>query len=267
MKKSLKNTLKIAPAKLADFNKLARYHYRKEPINPTSSIYKVSLIGEDRSSFPDPIAVIAYKTPIPFLTGRTLATGNFFTKEKSLSARLKKVNKYIRYAARLIVDPRFDKIGIGSWLLFESMRKQPTPFVEALSPIDFTNKILERCGFVRFVQPDTPRYSRIRKAFFKLGLKEHNLTQPVIVQRRLDLLSQARAGLMEHEIIVFMRGFQTNKKFATGLERTRYILEKINFPRAYFLWHNPESQNFPEIAGDPHDKAEHFCKTTLYHTR
>lgn len=233
------NCLEIIPARLADYERLSEYHYRTEPIKPTTQIYKVRLKPPHTNSMPDPIAVIVYRMPIPEIRPRTTATKGYFHQPKTLSARLKLVNQKIQYIARLIVDPRFRKMGIATWLLKDTLERQQVPIIETLTPIDFTNKIFQKAGFKLFLTPAPPWYRRFTNELLSIGLTEDALLSPLHVQARLDRLKPPMAEPIEHEIKIFIRHFRHRDHMAPDINRTKFFLSKIRYPEAYLIWFNP----------------------------
>lgn len=250
------NCLEIVPAKLRDYKKLAEYHYETGCICPTTNIYTIRGRGHHAKAFPDPIAVIVYRMPIPFLTARNTATDDYFKTPPTLSSKLKLINKHIRYIARLIVDPRFRKIGLATWLLKETLTTQTVPIIETLTPIDFTNKIFQKAGFQLYHSPATVRYTRLKKAILALGLTEDSFKNPTVVQERIDNLPKAKIYILNREFQIFINSYRRRSNMSPGLERTKFILSKMTFPQAYLIWYNPKTPNWRKTTRRPHDTAE-----------
>jgi len=235
------NCLEIIPGKLADYKRLAEYHYRTEPIRPVTQIYKINMKPPHTKSMPDPIAVIVYRMPIPEIRPRTTATKGYFHEPKTLSARLKLVNQKIQYIARLIVDPRFHKMGLATWLLEDTLERQQVPIIETLTPIDWTNKIFQKAGFKLYHTPAPPWYRRFENALLSIGLTEDSLTSPLHVHFRLEHLQPKNADRIEHEIKVFIHHYRHRDGMPPGIERTKFMLSKLPYPEAYLIWFNPRN--------------------------
>lgn len=235
------NCLEIVPARLSDYQLLAKYHYRTEPIRPTTQIYKVRAKAPHTDAFPDPIAVIVYRKPLPDIRPRTTATKGFFHEPKSPSDRLKLVNEKIEYIARLIVDPRFHKLGLATWLLKDTLDRQYTPIVETLTPIDFTNKIFQKAGFKLYHASAPTWYRRFTDSLYNAGLTDVMLSNPLVTQYRLDCLRGKTAENTEKAIKSFCRHFRHRYNMPPGINRTVFFLSKIPYPEAYLIWFNPRS--------------------------
>lgn len=246
MSKFITDCLEILPATLADYHKLAEYHYRTEPIKPVTQIYKICGKKPHRNAFPNPIAIIVYRQPIPELRPRTTATKGFFHQPAGKSDRLKLVNQKIQYIARLIVDPRFHKLGLATWLLKDTLERQTIPIVETLTPIDFTNKIFQKAGFKLYQTPAPPWYHRFTDALLSLGLTEESLSNPLAVQSRLDRLSPDQTKHIERQIHLFMHHYRHRDNMPRDINRTKFFISKIPYPHAYLIWFNPRVPPYNE---------------------
>lgn len=233
------NCLEIVPGTIKDYEALAEFHYIKESIEPATQIYKIRGIESTLTAFPNPMAVIVYRQPITRLRARNLATNGYFTKAKTTVGRLRLVNKKILYIARIIVDPRFRKMGMASWLLKDTLERQTIPIVETLTPIDFTNKMFQKAGFKLHLQQAPPWYGRFESVLFSIGINNVNLHVPFLVQSRIDHLPSTQYDFVSAEIKRFLTHFKSRRSMPAGIKRTTYFLSKLPFPQAYLFWHNP----------------------------
>lgn len=248
--KLIDNCLQVLPATHHDYARLSHLHYCIESIRPFTQIYKICGIPECRDFFPDPMAVIVYKQPIPDIRPRRDATKKYFKIPPTEIDRLKLVNKKIQYIARLIVDPRFHKIGLASWLLKDSLERQTIPIIETLTPIDFTNKIFQKAGFKLYQTPAPAYYQKLKDALRNIGIQNQNLSSPTFIHARLKALDNPRSGAIEKEIKSFLNHFKSRRNMLPTFERTEYITTKLQYPNAYLIWFNPNVPPFDT------DKAE-----------
>jgi len=237
------NCLEVVRTNLKDYDKLAHYHYRPEPLNPSTHVFSIRGIRSARKHFPDPIGVVVYRMPLVKMSARNRATNDFFKKEKSLSKQLTVINKHIRYLARIIVDPRFHHQGLGSRLLRESLERIDFPIVETCTPIDRYNQMFVNNGFKLHFTPESLKYTRMKQTFKKLGLSDQALSQPHFVHERLCRLGRARVDYVETEIRKFLSSFKWHEKLKPGIKRTTYLLSKLDYPQAYLIWFNPAFPN------------------------
>ncbi len=239
MSKFIFNCLEIVPGTLSDFRSLAGYHYRTEAIWAPTDVYKIRGIKGYHNAFPDPIAIIVYRMPLPDLRARTKATNSYFHAPKTLSERLTLVNHNIRYIARIIVDPRFRALGIATKLLTESLKLQTIPIVETLIPLDWTTKLFQKAGFKLYTTPAPPWYRRFIELLTNIGFENWEFLLPDTLHKRLEHLQPEEFDNTEKEIKAFIGHFRHRKTMPPGLERCKYILSKIPYPEAYLIWSNP----------------------------
>lgn len=255
------NCLEIVPATYADFKSLAHYHYQKYAPAVTDQIYKIRGNPESSDSFPDPTAVIVYTMPIVNLHGRTTATSGYFRKPRTDIGKLRLVNQKIRYISRVIVDPRFHKLGLGTWLLEDTLERQTVPIVETLTPIDFTNKLFQKLGFKLYHSPAPDWYRRFTDALQKVNIKLETLNCPPAVYFRIQNLTPRPKGFIEKEISLFVQHFRHRKGMQNSLDRTAYFCSKIPYPTAYLIWYNPRVPSYSEKPGNPHHTQHHTSRT------
>ena len=252
---SLIDKLEVIPGNLSDYLKLAEYHYLPTKLRKFTQIFKVSPIYKYHKTLPDPIAVNVYALPMPDIRGRTAATSGFFHTPANRSDRMKLVNKYIRYAARLIVDPRFRKRGIADWLLKESHERLDIPIIEAITPIDFTNDLLKRHGFQLHYVAAPTFYRRFNNVICNLGLTPDLTLLPSVLHGRIESLPPDSREQFERSLLDFMYHFRHKRFMPPGLDRAKFILSKIPYPHAYSIWFNPKHRILGLKRGDPSHKV------------
>lgn len=242
----IKDCLQIVPAAYADYKLLAHYHYKQEAPSMPDQIYKIIGSPESKDSFPDPMAVVLFSMPIVNLHGRTVATSGFFRKPRTDIGKLRLVNKKIRYISRLIVDPRFWRLGLATWLLKDALERQTVPIIETLTPVDFTNKIFQSQGFKLYHSPAPDWYDRFATALTKVQVKLDTVVCPPAVHFRLQHLTPRQKGFIEKEILLFLNHFQHRKGMKNSPNRTAFFCSKIPYPQAYLIWFNPRVPPYDE---------------------
>lgn len=239
MKNLITDCLEIVPGNQSDYKILAHYHYEKTPPAPPDQIYKIRGRQGESDPFPDPIGVILYSMPIINLHGRTVATSNYFRSPRTDIGKLRLANQKIRYISRLIIDPRFQKLGLATWLLKDTLERQTVPIIETLTPIDFTNKMFQKQGFKLYNNPAPKWYRRFTSALLSANIRIEDLKCPPAVHYRIQHLSPRRKGFIEKEILLFVSHFHHRKGMINSLNRTAYFCRKIPYPEAYLIWFNP----------------------------
>jgi len=233
--KNLVKKIDIVQAIKADYDKLAHYHYMTPLKHPMTHIYKASHKDNTSGRWPDPMAVVVFKTPLPRLKARNIATNNFFEKPPTNSERLSLINSKIRYLARIIVDPRFRKMGIGSKLLHEALKHVSYPIIETLTPIDFTARLFRKQGFVCYPTPAPLWHKKMIKTFLKTGLTEQSLEIPAIVHARIDCQQPNTFWIIDQQIKSFLSHYRHQQHWRHSFERTKFVLERLYYPQAYHI--------------------------------
>jgi len=232
------NILETVPATILDWRKLAQYHYKPESPGTCTNIYKVIAKYPHSKSFPDPLACVCYHMPLPRLRSRNRATNGFFRAPKSQSNRMKLVNTHVRYLTRIVVDPRFQRLGIATKLLEETLPLQNVTLIEALTPIDPTNLLFKKAGFVLYFNEAPLWYRRFVKALMSIGLDAKKTLLPTTLQKRLRALKEPQKSFIENEITQFLHQFKNRQHQDPTLDRSKYIISKLSYPQAYLLWYN-----------------------------
>lgn len=256
--------LEIRPGTHEQYKTLSQYHYIPFDTGPTTSIYVA--VGKDRSKsiFPDPVAVHVFRMPLPCLTARNKITQGFFQEPPTKSEKLKRVNKYIRYAARIIVHPNFRKLGIASWLIKNTLSLPGVSIIEALAPIHWTGGLFRAAGFTIIRVPDHQWYARLRDVFFNFGLTEQSLNITQIVHQRISALNKSAFEVVDYEIKRFISHYRHETKLPHNLNRTEQVLTKLFRARNYLYWENPEIPWPHEKSGKQHystlppDRIDHI---------
>lgn len=243
--KDLSNLFITVRGNSFDYEQLARYHYCKGRILPAQYIFKLMARSPHRFDIPDPVGVVVYKYPIPQMPGRNQATNYYFRKPDSNSERMKLVNSNIRYAARIIIDPRFRRIGLAKKLQQESLDQLTIPIVETLCPMDWTSNLLHYSGFKPYYCRPPKRYGRLKNKLELAGVSERVLSLPAIVNERLRFLSPSHKAEVEKEIKRFMEHWPKQYDMPDSLARTRFFLDKLNYPPVYWIWRNPKCKLLP----------------------
>lgn len=232
--------LQIVKAGIQDYSKVHRLHYLPNPPSFYTNVYKVTGAGDYENIFPNPIAVTIYAMPLMDLKARDEPTHRFFKQGPARSPRLKLVNKYIRYAARIIVDDRFRHLGIATWLARDTLPLQGVPVVETLTPIDWTTDMLERIGFRSYPNPAPAYYRRFTDTLNKCGIHPELYRHPQLVNLRIEKLSSSIKSTVLYEMQRFVNHFKSHCASPHSLERTEYILGKLPYPQLYSIWFHPD---------------------------
>lgn len=194
-------------------------------------------------NYPSPTAIITYSGPIIRMKARIRALSKILEFSKDQKKALREVNENIVYFSRLIVDPRFRKIGLGSWLLTETMKLQTVPFIETMTPIEETQPMLERAGFIAYPTPNPPYYRRLIVAMSRVGLDLRFTKFPAFAFSRIEHLKGPARTIIIYELDRFCKHFKVKLTKEHSIERMEYIFHKLSYPNIYWLYRNEKVKN------------------------
>ena len=160
---SICENVRIEKGSVEDYEKLKRFHYRSKNEKDKASLrvkdcyrllYGDSLIG-----------VIVYSRSYLNLKPRNMVFGEryVYTPGDLYKARL--INKEIARISRVVIHPKFRGIGLGEYLVRETLPKVNSKVVEVLAVMAKYNPFFEKAGMIRvdYVRDDTTIEKKIRE--------------------------------------------------------------------------------------------------------
>lgn len=254
----LKSQLTIQEGTKRDYLVLNDYHYLNTPLPPIKKIYTIRPKPATEhwycSGFQGPayghaslIAVIVYTSPLRDLRARTVATSGFFKQPATLSERLRLINKNILYVSRLVVDPRYRRLGLADWLWRETLKLQTIPIVESLTPVPVRTSWLESLGFQLYYSQTPAPIRKLKNAFKKAHITGSCLSIPEVAQRRVRCLLKDERIQLDRSLHDFLSKYRHREHMDKDLKRMIFILSKIPYPNGYLIWFNPKIKPHPVI--------------------
>jgi hypothetical protein len=237
------HNLKIVEGTRADYESLSYYHYREHNLGPYAAIY--TLKGKFRTAENvQTVGIIVYAMPAAGCQMRTVAIP--FLSGLDRITRLKLINANIRTISRVIIEPRFRSLGLAARLVKQTLPMLAVPFIEALAVMGQVNPFFEKAGMTRIDAPASVSVLRLIEAFSAVGIDRQDLIDPILVQQKLDSLSN---DFIERELTRFLQAYGQRRLMQPGLDRTKFILSKLTdgalsgVPAGgrpvYFFWKNP----------------------------
>jgi len=233
---SVTKNISICKGNMADYNQLARFHYRQHSLGPYAAIYALKI--KNRLSINETIGVIVYKMPVPALELRNVATGGILT-GFDRTTQLNIVNKNIRCISRVILDPRFRGLGLASWLVSQTMPKVNIPIVESLAVMGKVNPFFEKAGMKKYSANTPARCLQMKEAFSIVSIEEDMLVNPSIVHKKIESLTIERKAFIEYQIKLFLQTYGRRRTMHHSPERTDYLISKLTDRPVYYIWFNP----------------------------
>ncbi len=143
-----------------------------------------------------------------------------------------KINRQITTIARVIVDPRFRGIGVAAALVRHCLRSAKTPCVEALAALGRHQPFFQAASMTRYDQPLPPEHARLLAA----------LQQEGIAPADFAALPPANVSpFLATELLRFTRPRQAPRQTRLKLALEEAARRLLSWP-AYFLWQNPKSK-------------------------
>ena len=234
--------MEIVPGCFDDYKQLAQYHYRRSRPGPYEKIFvmKNDFLRSTRNKI---LGVIVYSLPSPRLEIRSLALDNFFC-GFDRQTQIQLINKNIRCISRVIIDPRFRGLGLAQELVRQTMPKMNIPVIEAVAVMGRINPFFEKAGMRPYISKPSRHFTQLIEAFSIIGIEEKDLIEPQKVQHKLSLLNGGQAGFIECEIKRFLKGYGSRRDMPAGIERTRYVLSRLNAGPVYYIWFNEKISDF-----------------------
>ncbi len=232
--------LRIVPAGLETYRKLARFHYRDGRLGPFKAIYAMEDSHPLRSRFKDVIGVIVYSMPAPCLELRNAATGGYFTGLGGRANRLQMVNENIRCISRVIIEPRYRGLGLASRLVRETMLKLNVPIIEALAVMGRFNPFFEKAGMKAYTDVIPSRCVQMAEALSLLGIEGSMLLDAEAVERKLKKLGRQQTEFFERQVKLFLQCYGKRRLMPPGPDRSGFVLSKLAFRPVYYIWFNPK---------------------------
>lgn len=236
---TLTDELVIEPGTRAEYESLAHHHYRDAALGPTAAIFTVRHRGiAARLYGARPLGVLVATMPAANLALRTIATGGRL-RRANRSDELRAVNGSVRCIARVIVEPAYRGVGIGTRLVREAIERLPVPFVEALAVMGHVHPIFERAGMTGFRGPIPPRSLRLMRKLDAAGIDARMRLDPDAAHQRLASLPPSQRDRLDAEFRRFLGPYGKRRRMTDGPDRTRFVLSRLTAPPVYYLHEKP----------------------------
>ena len=138
---------RVEKGNLEDYEKLKRFHYRSKDEKESSSLrmkdcYKLLHRGEL-------IGVIVYLHSYLNLKPRNMVFGDRYVYTSGDLRKARLINEEIARISRVVIHPKFRGIGLGAFLVKETLLKVNAKVVEVLAVMARYNPFFEKAGMLR----------------------------------------------------------------------------------------------------------------------
>jgi ABC-type transport system involved in cytochrome c biogenesis ATPase subunit/N-acetylglutamate synthase-like GNAT family acetyltransferase len=137
----------VEKGSIEDYHMLSRFHYRTKDedgsVVPGVKAYFKLMFNNDL------IGVIVYSSSYLNLKPRNMVFGERYVYTSGDLARAKLINEEISRISRVVVHPKFRGVGLGEFLVRETLPKVNAKVVEVLAVMAKYNPFFEKAGMVR----------------------------------------------------------------------------------------------------------------------
>lgn len=238
---TLAEELVVEPGTRAEYGALAHYHYRDAALGPVAAIFTIRHRGVAAAMYGrQPLGVLVATMPAANLALRTIATGGRL-RRTDRREELRAVNASVRCIARVIVEPAYRGVGIGTRLVREAIARLPVPFVEALAVMGHVHPIFERAGMTAYRGPTPARCVRLMRTLESLGIDGRMRLDPDAAHERIETLHAHDRERIDAEFRRFLGPYGKRRRMAHGPERTRFILSHLTERPIYYLYEKTQN--------------------------
>jgi len=244
--------LVIEPGTLADYKRLAVYHYRSARLGAVDRVFVLRLRSRLGQVGPDePMGVIVYTMPAASVELRNVALGGALT-GLDRASRLAVLNAHFRCIARVIIDPRLRGLGLAVRLVRQTLGQVDVPIVEALAVMGRVNPFFEKAGMQAYRAPLSQRAVQMLEAFSLVGIEQQRLWDPAVVQDMIESLEPTQRAFIERQMGLFLQGYGQVRLIPAGPERTEAVLSRLFDRPVYYIWFNPNGRCDCVLPGCPY---------------
>lgn len=162
---SVLKDLEIREVKVKDIKPLMRFHYKNTKVSFTKKIF--GLYKDNHI-----VACIVYGCPPLALKGRNLIFGDKYKKAGGKDFA-KRINNDIAVISRVVVHPKYRSIGLGQFIVRETLEPSGFAVVETLATMAKFNPFFEKAGMILVKEQDEVKerkiFVNIKECLEKLG--------------------------------------------------------------------------------------------------
>ena len=198
----------IEPGTTADYEALARYHYRAGPPATIDLVLRAAY-GAGRG---ETVGVLTVSRPVLNAPWREALWPGVFAAAGSQRDRAKLLNRHLRTISRVIVDPRYRGIGLATQLVRAYLQSPRTPRTEAVAAMSAFCEFFAAAGMREVVLTPSRRDRRLRRALREAGLQPWRLVDPGRILR----LSARRRGPLDAALRRWANDSRATRSAARG---------------------------------------------------
>ncbi|MEM3566323.1 MAG: ABC transporter ATP-binding protein [Candidatus Bathyarchaeia archaeon] len=236
---SLTREIRIEQGAKADYKALSQFHYRSSHLPPPRKTFTMKR-GEETCG------VIVYSYPPPTMFGRSqIWKGNHQQLQKEIST-----------ITRVIIQPKYRAIGLGTKLVKETLPLAGTPYVETLAVMAKYNPFFEKAGMRKIAESKpSPHLQKAMEKLEALGFKPYMLQSQRYSIEKLNEVGKTevikiltelseKGAIPRKRIISTSEAYPSHKEFKEKIEKLNSeglakALKKLSFltqTKVYLFW-------------------------------
>lgn len=244
--------LRFENGSLADYHRLAQFHYKPGRPGVVTTVYRVihqgpTVVGrfDGHRDEITVIGVLLRSLPALCCQLRDRATHGRY-RGVGVKATAVMLNAEFRTISRVVIDPRWRGLGLAVKLVRHALRRPETVFTEALAAMGRVHPFFERAGMTRYDRPPRPEHARLLDAFEKLGLGPGLLASQRLVRSVLARHDADDRQWIEAEFRRWYRAaFRTPKQHLRALTLDDLLAaarDRLMAQPVYYLYHHAAPQ-------------------------
>jgi ABC-type transport system involved in cytochrome c biogenesis ATPase subunit/GNAT superfamily N-acetyltransferase len=183
---SLAREMRIEPGTFKDWCQLSGFHYRSHNAGACRSVFCLRR-GDELCG------VIVYAYPPPSCGPRHLVLQ---------SMPLKELNQKLSIISRIVIHPKYRTIGLGAYLIRETLQRAGTPYIEMVAVMAKYNPFAERAGMRRVsVQQPPEKALAFSKVLSALGFDLQLLGSERYVRSKLEGFKPAQMATLKEAFV------------------------------------------------------------------
>jgi hypothetical protein len=228
---SLRKNLKIIEADGAAWKALAHFHYRCSHPGAISRVF--AIVGKTQES---PVGVIVYAMPTLNCRMRNVVTDNRYCgPNRSAGARL--LNRELRRISRVVIHPAWRGIGLGCWLVSQTLHRAGTNYVEALAAMGRVHPLFEKAGMARYDLAGCHEAEPVARLFEEYGLDPSRCGSHDLVNTVNQLPTHHQKRLVSTLTRYTSRYGRIGRKIQGDLtQMILYVLSHLTLRPVYYFW-------------------------------
>ncbi len=207
--------LRIEPASIADYRRLAPMHYRAGPPATVACVLRAVLDAPWVGPADPPLLAGVLVASMPTLNAswrHDAWPGRYTGHDKRLAAR--RLNDEVRTISRVVVDPRIRALGIARALVRAYLDHPLTRRTEAVAAMGAVCPFFERAGMTPHTLVPRPHHARLLDAFASIGIEPWRLPMTRSVLDRITSAPPADRAAFECELVRWARVSRATRRWS-----------------------------------------------------